>query len=121
MNPNDDTNERSSGSDAPTARISEATEKLDAPLPERAPDYTPAPEPRDVEMARRLATARDDIKREIGQVIIGQQRVVDLLLVSLFAGGHALYPCLLPRSPCFHGCGNPKQPRVRPRRRPARR
>ena len=45
----------------------------------------------DVDDARRLAASRDAIRAEIGQVIVGQQRVVDMLLVSLFAGGHALF------------------------------
>ena len=45
----------------------------------------------DVDMAKRMAAARDDIRGEIGRVIVGQKEVVDLLLVSLFANGHALF------------------------------
>ncbi len=37
-----------------------------------------------------LAGARDRILVEVGKVIVGQQEVIDQMLVSLLAGGHAL-------------------------------
>ena len=63
--------------------------------PEGAPPEAPSAEasasPGDVEMAASLARARDAIRAEIGRVIVGQQRVVDLLLVALFARGHSVF------------------------------
>jgi len=44
-----------------------------------------------VEVVERAASARERIKSEIGKVIVGQQSVVDLLLVSLFSRGHGLF------------------------------
>ncbi|NTV04058.1 AAA domain-containing protein, partial [bacterium] len=37
-----------------------------------------------------LLRASEDLRREIGKVIVGQGRVVDEMLVGLFAGGHVL-------------------------------
>ncbi len=54
-------------------------------------DSVAPPEPGDVEMVRALAAARDAMRAEIGRVIIGQQRVVDLLLVALLARGHSVF------------------------------
>ena len=45
---------------------------------------------RDVELARRVAHAREALEREIGKVIVGQNDALELMLVSIFARGHAL-------------------------------
>jgi len=45
----------------------------------------------DAEAVQEIASARDRIRAEIGKVIVGQDEVVDQLLVALFAGGHSLY------------------------------
>jgi MoxR-like ATPase len=47
--------------------------------------------PGDAEAVAELAAARDQIRAEIGKVIVGQEDVVDQLLVALFAGGHSLF------------------------------
>ena len=47
--------------------------------------------PDDVEMVDRLSKARESIRKEIGKRIIGQQEVVDHLLISLFSRGHGLF------------------------------
>ena len=39
---------------------------------------------------QRLAEAVEQVHQQIGQIIIGQQNFVDLLLAALFAGGHVL-------------------------------
>src|SRR5690349_20317113 len=39
---------------------------------------------------RRLSEARERITRQLSQVIVGQQEVIDQLLISLFARGHCL-------------------------------
>ena len=44
----------------------------------------------DVEKIRQLNDARDKIKKEIANVIVGQEEVIDQLLISLLAGGHCL-------------------------------
>jgi MoxR-like ATPase len=45
---------------------------------------------RDVAMAERLAKARDSIRRQLGEVIIGQESVVEEVLIALFSRGHCL-------------------------------
>jgi len=44
----------------------------------------------DAQSAARLAEAYELLQREIGRVIVGQQEVVEQLLIALFAGGHCL-------------------------------
>ena len=43
-----------------------------------------------MELVGELAATRKRLLKEIGQVIVGQQDALDLILVSLFAGGHCL-------------------------------
>ena len=45
---------------------------------------------RDVAMAERLVKARDSIRRQLGGVIVGQEAVVEEVLIALFARGHVL-------------------------------
>src|SRR3569833_191919 len=55
-------------------------------------EATPAPTPRsDLEAVKELAEAHAQIVREIEKRIIGQRRVIDQLLVALFARGHTLF------------------------------
>src|SRR5688572_28023665 len=49
-----------------------------------------APPPDDLEGARRLRAAYDTVRGEIAKVIVGQDAVVEQLLVCIFARGHAL-------------------------------
>ncbi|GAA4425872.1 MoxR family ATPase [Bremerella cremea] len=44
----------------------------------------------DAAAAARLAEAYELLQREVGRVIVGQQQVVEQLLIALFAGGHCL-------------------------------
>jgi MoxR-like ATPase len=44
----------------------------------------------DIEAVERLKAARDRIKSEIAKVIIGQEQVVDELLITMLANGHCL-------------------------------
>ncbi|GHN00068.1 ATPase AAA [Cytophagales bacterium WSM2-2] len=37
-----------------------------------------------------IVTSLGDLKKEIGQVIVGQQEIIDQLLITFLAGGHAL-------------------------------
>ena len=50
----------------------------------------PAQNTDDVALAERLKTGHDDIRREIAKLIVGQDQVVDLVLLSLFTGGNSL-------------------------------
>src|SRR4051812_22222394 len=54
-----------------------------------------APEPpsleRDLEAVREMAEARRIISTEIGKRIVGQDSVIDHLLIALFARGHCLF------------------------------
>jgi MoxR-like ATPase len=54
----------------------------ESPNPTEAPDHGP-----DVSLVQ-IAAQR--VKEEIGKVVIGQERVIDLVLAALFAGGHVL-------------------------------
>src|ERR1035437_1762448 len=45
---------------------------------------------RDVAMAERLVAARDSIRRQLGAVIVGQENIVEEVLIALFARGHCL-------------------------------
>ncbi|MDF1852081.1 MAG: MoxR family ATPase [Verrucomicrobiales bacterium] len=48
------------------------------------------PEDAEEEMVQKLAEAREIIGKELRKVIIGQEEVVDQLLIALLAGGHCL-------------------------------
>lgn len=45
---------------------------------------------RDEELLERLATARHHILKEIRKVIVGQDEVIEQVLISLFVGGHSI-------------------------------
>jgi len=45
----------------------------------------------DVELVGELSRAAADVRGEIGQVVVGQARTIDGLLVSLFARGHSVF------------------------------
>jgi len=45
----------------------------------------------DAEIVREVARVRGEIVNEIGKVIVGQEKVVDLLLISLMSSGHSLF------------------------------
>ena len=44
----------------------------------------------DVQALEKLRAAHQQIKREISKIIVGQDEVIDELLIALLAGGHAL-------------------------------
>jgi len=46
---------------------------------------------KDLEAVREISQARDEIRREIGRVIIGQEAVIDQLLIALFSRGHSIF------------------------------
>ena len=56
-------------------------------IPEGA---TPTHDSDDVALAERLKRGYDDIRAEIAKLIVGQEQVVDLVLLSLFSGGNSL-------------------------------
>jgi MoxR-like ATPase len=58
------------------------------PLPGQAREALTS---RDVAMARELAGARSALAAEIGKRIVGQQEVIEHLLIALFARGHGLF------------------------------
>ncbi len=43
-----------------------------------------------VELLKKLAATREKIESEIGKIIVGQNRVIEEILIALFAGGHCL-------------------------------
>jgi len=44
----------------------------------------------DVAAAKELVTKYKQLKKEIGKIIIGQDKAVDHVLLSIFIGGHSL-------------------------------
>lgn len=53
------------------------------------PEYIPAPAPPELDVEPVMVRA-ERVKAEIGQVIVGQEDMLELLLVALFTGGHVL-------------------------------
>src|SRR5262245_21606078 len=51
---------------------------------------TPLPAANDAEIVERLSTGRTRIEAELAKVIVGQQEVIEQILIALFAGGHCL-------------------------------
>lgn len=45
----------------------------------------------DVELVKELSGIKDEVLTEIGKVIVGQDRVIELLLISLMSSGHSLF------------------------------
>jgi MoxR-like ATPase len=63
---------------------------------EESAKRSPAPplevaQEKDLEVVQELAKARQKIITEIGKVIVGQENVIDHLLISLFSQGHSLF------------------------------
>ena len=61
----------------------------DSPPPSE-PSASPAGGESDVEAARQLAGAYQALMGEVGKVIVGQERVVEEILIAIFARGHCL-------------------------------
>src|SRR5882724_2650934 len=60
--------------------------------PSDAPGHSAVSDPdRDLEAVREMAEARRAIATEIGKRIVGQEAVIEHLLISLFARGHCLF------------------------------
>src|SRR5690348_8846191 len=55
-----------------------------------APVPPPQPSSFDQESVERLREARVKLKAEIAKLVVGQDRVIDMLLVCLLCRGHAL-------------------------------
>jgi MoxR-like ATPase len=54
-------------------------------------EQTPESEADDVELAEQLKKRVDELKVEIHKRVVGQDRVIDLLLIALIARGHGLF------------------------------
>jgi len=48
------------------------------------------PENNDIKNMEKLKTARDRIKTEVGKMIVGQEKVIDELLIAILSNGHVL-------------------------------
>jgi MoxR-like ATPase len=73
--------------------MSEQTE--DRPLPDEEIQAKPLPSEAiriedDVQAVERLHAAYDGIRAELAKVIVGQEGVIDLLMIALFARGHVI-------------------------------
>ncbi len=67
----------------------EANDTADQPVAARppAPDFKPGD---DLEAVERLGAAYQRIRRELAKIIVGQEQVIDELLIALFARGHVI-------------------------------
>ena len=63
--------------------MSEPPTEPESPVATDQPDV-------DLAAAQRLRTAHEDLREQVGRVIVGQQEVVELLLISLFSRGHCI-------------------------------
>jgi MoxR-like ATPase len=59
-------------------------------MSDNIPESAAAVSGSDVQRLEQLRAAHQQVKREVSKVIVGQEAVVDELLVALLAGGHAL-------------------------------
>jgi len=53
--------------------------------------YIASQDEKDVERVKELAAAKEEILGEVRKVIVGQDKVIELLLISLFSRGHSLF------------------------------
>src|SRR5580704_8371955 len=56
----------------------------------RPPEDATALAQDDLEAVRRLRAAYDNIKRQLARVIVGQDKVIEELLIALFSRGHCI-------------------------------
>src|SRR5688572_23800582 len=61
-----------------------------APPTPAEPPAGPPPSESDVEAARYLADTYKHLQEELGKVIVGQERVVEEILIAIFARGHCV-------------------------------
>jgi MoxR-like ATPase len=61
-----------------------------APSILRSADLTPASEPPNPAAVEALSVNRAALQRQLGKAIVGQERVIDNVLLTIFCGGHAL-------------------------------
>ncbi|HWI59227.1 MAG TPA: AAA family ATPase, partial [Bacillota bacterium] len=59
-------------------------------LIEPTTEAAPALQPTERETVERLAAGRSQIEAELAKVIVGQQEIIEQILIALFAGGHCL-------------------------------
>ena len=60
----------------------------------------------DIASVERISDAYQDLRSQVSKIIVGQDSVVDEILIALFAGGHCLLvgaPGLAKNSACQHG------------------
>lgn len=72
-------------SDAPVENKESAKEEVKIPVENKEPETKT-----DQEIIEKLKTAYTTLKNEIGKVIVGQEKVIDEVLISIFSGGHCL-------------------------------
>ena len=68
----------------------ETNERQPAPAPPAVPAEAGGSSRDDVQAVKRLHEAYGVIRSELSKVIVGQEEVIDLLLIALFARGHVI-------------------------------
>lgn len=51
----------------------------------------PVKEEKDIQAVEEIAQAQEKIKEEVGKVIIGQEKVIELMMIALFSKGHSIF------------------------------
>lgn len=72
------------------AAPSAAAEPPAAPAPKRAPAAVPQASEQDLELVKKMRMLTENIKKEVGKIIVGQVEMIDQILMAMIAGGHAL-------------------------------
>ncbi len=65
-------------------------DKAPADMPPLPPSAAPEMAQEDMESVRKLRDGFNDIKRQLGRVIVGQDEVIEELLIALFSRGHCI-------------------------------
>ena len=81
------------GAPVPAAPAASSASRPVPPAPAPAPaepDPASMTTPEDLKLVERMRQSTDLIRREVGKVIIGQEEVLNQILMCIIAGGHAL-------------------------------
>ncbi|MFO0906303.1 MAG: MoxR family ATPase [Pirellulales bacterium] len=92
MNQPSESSDASSGTGPYVAKLAASNAKpaVDAQVEAQVVAATLAHTPEQEEAVAKLHAARERLKQEIAKVVVGQDRVIDSLLVALLSRGHAL-------------------------------
>ena len=59
-------------------------------MPEQVPGVSKEVSAKDIEAVRKLAEAYGIVKKELAKVIVGQEKVIEQVLIAIFSRGHCM-------------------------------